>query len=171
MKTFSLRIAPIVLCATLVVGFVQPSNAVPKVGDRIGDWNFLCKALSEKQNVCALIQTLINSETKEKVLTLVLRRVGKDRKLALFATAPLGIYLDAGIAGKIDDGKPFTFSWQRCTTKGCQAVAVVDAELEKALKAGNRLMIGFEAQPNAQTVALDASLKGLASGLKALDKE
>ena len=171
MKAFFSRIATIVLCATFMVGFVKSSNAVPKVGDRIGDWNYQCKAVSEKQNICALIQTLINSETKDRVLTLVLRRVGKDKKLALFATAPLGIYLAAGIAGKVDDGKPFTFKWQRCTTQGCQAMAVLNAELEQALKAGDQLLIGYEPQPNAQTIALGASLKGLAMGLKALEKE
>ncbi len=170
MKAFLLRISTIVLCATLMVGFVKSSNAVPKE-DRIGDWNFHCKALSDKQNVCALIQTLVDTETKKRVLTLVLRRVGKDKKLALFATAPLGIYLAAGIAGKVDDGKPFTFIWQRCTTQGWVAVAVVEAELEKALKSGNRLLIGFETQPNAQTIALGASLKGVTPGLKALDQE
>ena len=168
MKAFILGITTAVFCATLMVGFVKPSNAVTKVGDRIGDWNFQCKAVSEKQNICALIQTLINSETKERVLTLVLRRAGKEKKLALFATAPLGIFLASGIAGKIDDGKPFKFVWQRCTTKGCQAATVVDAELEKALKGGKELMIGFETD---QTIALGASLKGIAKGIKALDKD
>ena len=168
MKAFFLGMTTTVLCATLMVGFVKSSNAVPKVGDRIGDWNFQCKAVSEKQNICALIQTLINSETKERILTLVLRRAGKDKKLALFATAPLGIFLAPGIAGKVDDGTPFKFIWQRCTMKGCQAATVVDAELEKALKAGNQLIIGFESD---QTIALGASLKGIAKGIKALDKD
>ena len=112
MKALILRIAAIALCTTLVVAVVKSSNAEPKVGDRIGDWKFQCQALSEKQNVCALTQTLINSETKKRVLTLVLRRVGKDKKLALFATAPLGIFLATGIAGKIDGGKQFNFIWQ-----------------------------------------------------------
>ena len=48
---------------------------------------------------------------------------------------------------------------------------MVDAELEKALKAGNQLLIGFKAQPNTKTIALGTSLKGVTQGLKALDKE
>ena len=168
MKALYLRIATVALCATLMVG---SGNAEPKVGDRIGDWGFQCKALSAKQNVCALTQTLVNSETKKRVLTLVLRRVGKDKKLVLITIAPLGVSLATGIAGKVDDGKQFNFVWQRSTTQGCQAAVVVDAELEKALKAGKRLLIGLRAQPNAKAITLGASLKGVTQGLRVLDKE
>ena len=101
----------------------------------------------------------------------MLRRVGKDKKLALITIAPLGVFLATGIAGKVDDGKQFNFIWQRCTTQGCQAAAVVDAELEKALKAGKRLLIAFKAQPNANAITLGASLKGVTQGLRVLNKE
>ncbi len=171
MKPPNLLIPIMVLSAGLIVGLSGVGNAEPKVGERIGDWRFQCKALPTNQNVCVLSQTLVNAETKKPILSLVLRRVGKDKKLALITIVPLGVFLAPGIAGKVDDGKRFKFVWQICTTQGCQAAAVVDAELKRTLKAGKRLLIGLRAQPNAKPIALGASLKGVTQGLRVLDKE
>ena len=136
MKPPNLIIPIMVLSAGLIVGLSGVCNAEPKGGERFGDWRFQCKALKTNQNVCVLTQTLANAETKKPILNLVLRRVGKDKKLALMTIVPLGVSLAPGIAGKVDDGKRFNFVWQICAVQGCQAAALVDDKLKKALKAG-----------------------------------
>ena len=169
MKPLNLCIPMIVLCAGFIIGLSGVGNAAPKGGERFGDWRFQCKALPTSQNVCVLSQTLANAKTKKPILNLVLRRVGKDRKLVLIAMVPLGVSLAPGIAGKVDDGKRFNFVWQICAVQGCQAAALVDDELKKALKAGVRLLIAFRPQPNVKPITLVASLKGVTQGLRALD--
>ncbi len=168
MKPPNYFIPMMVLSAGLIVGLSGVCNAEPKGGERFGDWRFQCKALPTNQNVCVLSQTLVNAETKKPILSLVLRRVGKDKKLVLMTIVPLGVFLAPGIAGKVDDGKRFKFVWQRCTTQGCQAAALVDDKLEKALKAGAHLLIAFQVQPKAKPITLVASLKGVTRGLGAL---
>lgn len=159
------------ICASIVCLPGAAGHAEPKVGDRIGDWTFQCRAVSANKNVCSLNQTLVDKETRQPRLALTLRRIGSDRKLALFVMAPLGVFLAAGIAGKVDEGKQFDFAWQRCTRQGCQAAAIVDAELEGALKAGARLRVAFKLQPSAEFITYAASLKGVTQGLTAIDAD
>ena len=135
------------------------------------DWRIECNVQLVNQNVCALTQTLVSAETGKRVLDLVLRRVGKHRKLALTVVTPLGVFLAAGIAAKVDDGKQFSLVWQRCTGQGCQAMVAVDAGLEKALKAGDHLLVGFKTKATAEATTVSASLKGIAQGLRALDRK
>ena len=136
-----------------------------RVGEKIGDWTFQCLAVSATQNVCALTQVLGNPKTNQRILALTLRAAGKDNKLLLLAQAPLGVFLPAGLVGKIDDREQFNFSWQRCTRQGCQAAAQINDARKAALKAGKNLLLGFKVQPAAKTIALTASLKGITQGL------
>ena len=168
MTATTLRIVTWALCAVFLVANTSPGNAQGNDARQIGDWRLECKVLSGDKKVCALLQAVVNADTGKRILSLQLRRVGSNNTLALIAEAPLGIFLGAGIAGKVDDGKQFSFLWQRCTQRGCQAATAVDAELESALKAGKRLLIGFKAQPSADPITLGASLAGVTAGLKVL---
>jgi len=170
MRVPYLRKLTAALCATLVAGFVNSASTQPKAHDRGLDWRIECNVQLVNQNVCALTQTLVSAETGKRVLELVLRRVGKDRKLALTVVTPLDVFLAAGIAAKVDGGEQFNLVWQRCTAQGCQAMVAVDATLEKALKAGRHLLVGFKNKANAEAVTVSASLKGIAQGIRALDR-
>jgi len=145
------------------------AQAQPKVGDSVGDWVFNCRALSANQTQCALNQTIVETKTNRQILRLTLQKLGKEQKLALIVGVPLGVYLAAGIGGRVDDGKQFNFIWQSCTKGGCQAALGLDKPLKKALQTGKKLFIGFKLRSDSKTFTVAASLKGVTSGLKALN--
>jgi invasion protein IalB len=161
--------------AALVAGMLCAGGAAvaqtPKVGDRIGDWGFQCQALSASETRCALIQNVLNSQTRQRLIGAVIRKMGeKNDKVGLFISAPLGIFLGAGIAVKIEEGEQFPLILQTCTAQnGCVAGLEIDAKRLDAMKKGTRMLVGFKPQANANAVTVPFSLKGVTDGLKALD--
>ena len=153
----------------LVLLSAGAGHGQPNMGDRIGDWTFQCKALSKAQTVCALTQTIVNARTNERVLRVILRKLGESGNLALIVVAPLGIHLATGMVGKVDKGKQFTFVWQSCTNQGCSAAVEVDDTLGWTMKAGKQLLIAYKPGANIDAVKYAVSLRGITKGLDALD--
>ena len=161
--------------ATLVVGVLAPlhaqaQTAKPKVGDAIGAWTFQCQALSADQTICALVQAAFNKKTKAQLLRAVVRytSTAADSRLGLFVTLPLGIHLAPGIVGRVDKEEQFKFTLQNCRTTGCEAAVEIDTNLERAMKVGKQLIVGFKATAGGDTVAVPISLSGFTKGLGAL---
>ncbi|MGB0631516.1 MAG: invasion associated locus B family protein [Alphaproteobacteria bacterium] len=150
---------------------MQAQDAKPKVGERIGDWTFQCQAVAADQNVCGIIQTIADNKTRRQVLAVAVRPVGKDKRIAMFVTAPLGIFLGSGIGGKIDDGEQFKFNLQTCNQRSCQAGIAVEKDRLSELKKGQRLLVGFKARADANTITVPVSLKGFTAGRKAMGAE
>lgn len=146
--------------------------AEPRVGERFSDWTFDCTAISANVNKCVLTQTLLattdSTGNQGRVLKLTLGQLGTEGELVLLALAPLGIYIPAGVAGKVDQDEQFPMILQSCTERGCEAAVQVGPELLQSMKAGENLLIGFNAQSDGKTITVPASLKGLTAGLKAL---
>ena len=142
----------------------------PKVGDRIGAWTFQCQALSAQDTVCALVQIAADEKTKRQLMKAVVHPVGKgkDRKLRLVVTLPLGIFLATGIAGKIDDGKQFNFALLTCRQNGCEAAVDIDAKMRKAMRAGKQLVVAFKPRPNSEAFGVRVSLNGFTAGIRTL---
>ena len=159
------------LAAALLSFPAAAQDTKPKVGERIGDWVFQCQALSAAENICGLVQTIVDNQTKRQVVGIAVRYAGtdKDRRLGMFVTVPLGIFLGSGIGGKIDDGEQFLFKLQSCNQRGCQGALEIKNDMLAALKKGNRLIVGFKGTATSQTIAVPVSLKGFTDGLKAID--
>ena len=146
-------------------------DAKPKLGERIGDWVFQCQALSADENICGLVQTIIDNKTKRQVVGIAVRYAGQGEKkrLGMFVTVPLGIFLGSGIGGKIDTSEQFKFNLITCNQRGCQGATEIKASMLAGLKKGERLIIGFKARADTKTIAVPVSLKGFTAGLKAID--
>lgn len=159
------------LAATFLALPATAQDAKPKLGERIGDWVYQCQALSANENICGLVQTVIDNKTKRQVVGIAVRYAGKGdkRRLGLFVTVPLGIYLGAGIGGKIDTSDQFKFNLQSCNQRGCQGATVIEGPMLADLKKGKRLIVGFKARADSQTIAVPVSLKGFTNGLQAID--
>ena len=158
------------LVLALVASPVYAQAKKAKVGDRIGAWTFQCQAISADQNVCALVQAVLNKKTNKQVMRAVIRSVGagKAQKMGLFITLPLGIFLAPGVAGKVDEGKQFSFVLQACREGGCEAAIELDSKLQKAMKSGKTLVVGFKTSAGADAVGIPLSLNGITAGLAAL---
>ncbi len=84
------------------------AQSAPKVGDAIDDWTFNCRVLSASETVCGLNQRIVETKSKRPIISLTLRKVGPEKKLALIVNVPLGVYLATGIGAKVDEGEQFT---------------------------------------------------------------
>ena len=149
-----------------------PTSAQTRVGEKIGDWIFQCQAISAKETICAIAQVFTNEQSRQPVLVLTIRSLGIEKKLMLFARAPLGIYLPDPVVATIEGGPQLTFIWQRCTQQqGCEASAEINDESRAAMKAGSRMQIAFKGQAGGDPVIFNASLKGITQGLVEIGAE
>lgn len=148
-------------------------DAKPKVGERMGDWIFQCQAVSAGENICGMVQTIIDNKTKRQVVGIAIRYAGKGdtKRLGMFVTVPLGIYLGAGIGGKVDTSDQFKFNLQSCNQRGCQGATEIKEDMLADLKKGKQLIVGFKARADSKTIAVPVSLNGFTDGLKAIDAQ
>ena len=114
---------------------------------------------------------MIDNKTKRQVVWVAVRYAGKGetRRLGMFVTVPLGIYLGSGIGGKIETSDQFKFNLQSCNQRGCQGATETKGAMLTDLKKGERLIIGFKARADSKTIAVPVSLKGFTGGLKAIN--
>lgn len=169
MKAKKLIHAALIVAGLAVAQSSLPAAAqtkTPNSGDRIGSWEYKCEAIAKDQTICGLIQRIADKGTKKEVLGVTVRPVSKkENRLAIVITAPLGIFLGTGIAGKVDDGKQFKFNLQQCTRSGCDAAIILNDDLLAQLRKGKRLLVGFKARAGAKTIIIPVDLKGFDEGV------
>jgi invasion protein IalB len=152
MKIFVVALLGLAIALSTVPATAQDTkpaatDAKPKVGQRIGDWFFQCQALSANENISGLMQNFFDNRTKRQIVGVAVRYAGKgkDQRLGMFVTVPLGIFLGSGIGGKIDGEKQFKFNLQSCKTaklqscsqRRCQAGIEIKGKQLAALKKAN----------------------------------
>ena len=150
---------------------VTNAQAVPKVGDKFGDWVFECTALAANKTNCVLSQTLIQNESKQRVLRIALNQPEKSKELQLVAVAPLGLYIPAGLTATIDKNTEVPLILKTCTQQGCIATANVDSKLVKSLTSGNNIEVSFSANADSKPITLNVSLMGIITGISALNEK
>ena len=147
------------------------AHAVPKVGDKFGNWLFECKALAANKTACVLSQTLSQAKTKQRVLRITLNRQENSQEFQIVAVAPLGIHIPTGVTGTIDKGVSIPFTLQTCAKQGCIATAKADRKLINALKSGKNIEISFVANTHSKRITLNISLDGVTAGINALERK
>lgn len=169
---FVTRLAAGLLALSLLgLNSAHAQSAKPKVGDRIGAWTFQCQALSADETVCALVQIASDTKSQRQILKAVVHPVGKGKqsKLRLVVTVPLGIFLATGIAGKIDEGEQFNFVLLTCRQTGCEAAVDIDDKMKRAMRAGKQLVVAFKPRPDGEAFGVRVSLNGFTAGIRTLE--
>ena len=159
-------------CAALLAAAVLTGaqKAAPvRQGDRFGDWTLACEAQGPSRTRCAAVQELTLEDGAARILRLTLGRLGARGEMALVALLPLGVYLPAGVALKVDGGRQIAMRMQTCARAGCEAALRVDDALMAALKRGRTLFVGFKGGPATGTVTVPASLDGISRAIAAID--
>ncbi len=80
-------------------------NATDRDGQRFGDWVVRCQDDTEKGGRrCALVQAVRLKEIgkKHRVMSTAVGYFGKSRRLGVFFTLPLGLFLPAGVMLEVD---------------------------------------------------------------------
>jgi len=151
----------------LVIVMPGAAHAGAKVGDKFGDWVFECQAIADGKTDCALTQTLVNKQTNQPVIRLILARSKGGDDVELKVLVPLGIDLQAGVSGSVDDKIPLKFVLETCIQAGCLGTAKTKGGILDAIKSGAALNLSFTGKGAGNKVSVAGSLKGIADGITA----
>ncbi|MFT5720674.1 MAG: invasion protein IalB [Motiliproteus sp.] len=162
-----LKLYLMAISVSLLLPF-STAYAAANSGDKFGDWLFECQALAANKTNCMLSQTLINKESKQRVLRLALSNIQDSKGLVLIAVLPLGIYLPSGVTLNTEKGTVIPLNLQTCTQQGCIATSALSSKHIKAIKAENELVVAFSVNKNTP-VTLPVSLNGVSAGLKEIN--
>lgn len=124
-----------------------------------GDWTVSCR-MESGAKLCALSQSLANSTSGERVLTLELATPALDRIDGMLLL-PFGLRLADGIGLKVDDKalgevRPFL----TCIASGCLVPVAFSASEISAMRAGTEMTISGVSADVGQPVDLAVSLSG-----------
>ena len=143
------------------------AEATAKAGEVFGDWVYECVAVGEGREACALNQSLVDQDSGKLLVRFSLGRDEQNDTVSLVALVPLGIDLEQGVSGGLDDQPGFAFRMRTCLTTSCIASVSVDAGMLEKMKQGTTLKIGFKMMAEPQPRVLGGSLRGITAGTKA----
>ena len=148
----------------IVALFIYPVLAAD--GDVFDDWIMRCDPASETPR-CYLSQRAFIQGSGERVFELAVGQLGKNKQVVMLLTAPLGIYLPAGLRVQVDNTTTQRVALLRCNARGCHAELLLNDEFLDLMKKGLQLNITFS-DSALQQFGFSMSLKGFSSGLRQL---
>lgn len=136
------------------------------------DWLLRCLKTQDGKDPCELYQLLKDQAGKSVAEVSVIPFTGEAAAIINFV-APLETDLQAGLGLQIDAGKNNAYPFLVCAPVGCVSrIGLTEAELGR-FKNGNKATVSllpFGADPKANLVKLDVSLKGFTAGFNALQE-
>lgn len=150
--------------------------AEPRIlSERFDDWFYRCvEAADGKEKGRMRCETVQIAQTKQgeetiNLLTLSLSETSQNKKrnTVLTVLAPLNVYLPAGVALSVDQGKTVNLTYRNCNNAGCWLQHLVTNAFLAELKAGQTGFAKFRLI-NGQNLNIKFSLKGISAALKAL---
>ena len=149
---------------------VFPYSAVARSelnGLSSGDWRFECATKPDVVEICALMQTIFDANTKIPVVRIAFAKDSANGVFTVSIFLPVGVdLLEHPIlhAGQIK----FALDYRLCLSDGCLAVLAVAADELKKLAMTDRLLIEFKAVGRVQPIMVQASSVGLGNALSLL---
>jgi invasion protein IalB len=125
---------------------LSPRAEVPARGQRIadeityGDWRKFCFRAGGSKMLCRTTITGTFQTGQIAVRVDLIERLTDGRaRLQLFL--PVGMYLQAGVKLKVDQGRPYAVPYTWCVTNACIAAEVVDPKIIKEMESGQTLSL------------------------------
>ena len=110
----------------------------------------------------------IITESGQRLLTLAAGYLGPKGEPWITLSVPLGMFLPAGVALKVDEEERFDVPFKICTAKGCDAGNPLDEVLLKSMKSGLVARIAFLDGITRRQITVPVSLKGFAAAFRTL---
>lgn len=129
------------------------------------DWKLQCEAETKR---CYIFQRTDVQETGQRVLNVVIGNLGPDGKQVLHFTVPLGIYIPAGIAMKIDEDEQMTIPVHTCMPAGCEGMLNLEAKTLAALESAKGVNIAFLDAVTRNQITVGVSVSGFRDAYTAL---
>jgi invasion protein IalB len=93
---------------------------------------------------CRAVQQVFQRETRQPLVSVVVRPAADGKTGAMVVTLPLGLNLTEPLTIKVDNGPPERQSIQTCTNVGCFVAMTLTDKLVAAMRAGSELKITMQ---------------------------
>lgn len=156
---------------------VQPQpqgNANTRIGETFQDWQMVCQAVAEGQEICGAIQEVMNGEKlalwaafgyfQQAEKPVLILRVPYD-----LTDPPTGLRVSQGIQVAVDGGGQVPIPFEVCAPGGCQIGVLMEDDFVAALKGGNKMNVTVPLSTG-QTATINVSLQGFTAAFGALTK-
>ncbi len=155
------------------LGFVPSVEAAPKDGQAFEDWMVKCEGGAGQggdgtAERCFAFQNIVYTQSGERLVTLAAGYLGPKGEPWITLSVPLGMFLPAGVALKVDEEERFDVPFKICTAKGCEAGNTLNDAQLRSLKSGLVARIGFLDGITQRQVTVPVSLKGFADAFRTL---
>jgi invasion protein IalB len=145
-----------------VLLLTTPALANTRVQKSFDGWQVDCVETDKAKN-CSMSAALVNSKTKQVVISLSVAKTKDGNKLVV--RTPNGVLLSAGVGLGFGNAKPSSLPFYTCGPKACIAETPLTDDWISALSADAELKITFS-MVNAKPVSQGIPLKGFADGFK-----
>lgn len=145
-------------------------------GQAFGDWMIACAGGQQRQarrcfaRQVQMIKSQAGGEAgKRRLIDARVGFLGPKGQAAFVAMLPLGVFIPAGAALRIDERQPIPLRLEFCTRMGCRAVTVLDDATLAALLGSTELAVRFSPGFTGKVASIRLSPKGLADAMKVLE--
>jgi invasion protein IalB len=153
------------LAAVASVAVLISSGGNAQAPEQPAAWRVECTG-DGKALDCRAVQQLFQRDTRQLVLSILVRQPPDAKTAVMMIQLPLGLSLTEPVLIKVDNGQPERQSIQTCTNTGCFVGMPVPEKLLAAMRTGKDLKLTV--QDNAKK-SIDLTVPLLGFGL-AYDK-
>jgi invasion protein IalB len=155
----------VVMALTILIAAAQSARAEQAPEGAPAAWRVECVG-DGKTLDCRAVQQVFHRETRQLVVSALVRPAPDGKSAAMIITLPLGLNLTEPVSVKVDNGTAERQSIQTCTNVGCFVAMTLTDKLIAAMRAGSDLKITVQ---DANKKPIEMSLPLLGFGI-AFDK-
>jgi invasion protein IalB len=152
-----------VLFAGVVINLITvlgSSGASAQSPDPVSAWRVECTG-DGKVLDCRAVQQLFQRDTRQLVLSILVRQPQDVKNAVMAIQLPLGISLTEPMLIRVDNGQPERQPVQTCTNTGCFVGMPVPDRFLSAMRTGSNLKLTFQ-DSNKKLIELTVPLLGFA---------
>lgn len=133
-------------------------------------WSLNCSVLKDKKTKsCNVSQSLYILKTKQRLLTVSIRKIAKQQKHTILISLPHGLFLPAGTTLQIDKNKAIRIPVQTADANGSYAGGLLQQDFLNLMNKGKSLKVSFF-NSNRKAITVPVALKGFSSAFKKMSK-
>lgn len=149
------------VCLThLFMTFPASSGTSAQSPDAVSAWRVECTS-DGKVLDCRAVQQLFQRDSRQLVLSILVRRPQDVKNSVMMIQLPLGISLTEPMLIRVDDGQPERQPIQTCTNTGCFVGMPVPERFLAAMRTGTNLTLTVQ-DSNKKSIEFSVPLLGFA---------
>lgn len=162
----ALRRVLVLMALSLAAQAQDDGSAATGELEQFGEWATRCYEQPADKPTCVAFQNAVLTDSGARIVYVETGYPPGQQRPVLFVSAPLGLYLPAGVEAVIDDTQRQPITMLHCDQNGCHGASIIDEVVLAAMQDGEELVIHF--RNNAGRVfRVPLSLDGFADAYEA----